>query len=135
MSTDTDDDATAKRDDAIRAQGVDPATGFAITGDYPTNGRLRAEALARDGVTTDEGGIVSDDLIAATKDRLDRERAEEERAEAERQRTEAAETPTLRWDRDRLVAAAEKRGLVVETDANKPTILDAITAFDNAKEG
>lgn len=44
--------------------------GFAMSGDYPLNSRLRAEALAQAGKETDPDGIVSDEDIAGTVKRL-----------------------------------------------------------------
>jgi hypothetical protein len=83
-------------------------------GEYPVNHRLRAEAMARDGLTTDKDGRISDELIAATAERLDREEAGR---------------PSMDWTRDKLVAfAAKLPGVTHESDANKRAILDAINA-------
>lgn len=106
------------------AATADPATneqGFAMLGDYPLNHRLRAEALATAGVATDPDGAVSDELIAATKDRLAQEKADA-----------ASSTPSLKWTRDQLVAEANRVGAAFEADATKPTILSAITAKTEA---
>lgn len=45
--------------------------GTAMSGAYPLNHRLRAEALCKDGKTTDPDGLISAELIADTKARLD----------------------------------------------------------------
>lgn len=54
----------------------DPETGVYHDGDHelPINHRLRAEALVAAGETTDPGKLITDELIADTADRLDRER-------------------------------------------------------------
>lgn len=109
-----------KRDAAFRAQGIDPATGFATDGEWPINLRLRAEAMAAAGVSTDPQSLVSDELIASTKDRL---------AAEERERIQADKTaPTIKWSRDRLVEAAAKVGVVTTDEMDKATILAAIEA-------
>jgi len=51
--------------------------GTHMTGDYPTNHRLRAEALVKARRKHDPDGIVSDDLIADTATRLRAEREAE----------------------------------------------------------
>lgn len=102
---------------AYAAVGINTETGVAFDGDYPANARLRAEALAADGKASDPTGIVSDELIAATADRVASEKAEAE-----------ANTPSLKWTRDDLAAEAARLGVTHETDANKAAILAAITA-------
>jgi len=116
---------TIAEPEVAETQSTDPIRneeGFALivteNGTYPANHRLRAEAMARDGVTTDADGMISDELIASTKDRLAREDAEAK-----------ANTPSMDWTRDRLVEfAARTPGAFHETDANKRAILDAINA-------
>lgn len=54
---------------------VDEETGIALDGhDLPLNHRLRAEALADAGETSDPADTVSPELIADAADRLERER-------------------------------------------------------------
>jgi hypothetical protein len=54
---------------------VEPESGIAIDGDgLPVNHRLRAERLADAGKDSDPGGVISDELIADAKERLERER-------------------------------------------------------------
>ncbi len=48
--------------------------GIYMTGDYPTNHRLRAEALSKARRKSDPDGIIDEDLIASTSDRLKAER-------------------------------------------------------------
>lgn len=117
-------------EDALKARGIDAATGFATDGKWPVNGRLRAEAMAAAGETTDPDGIVSDELIAATKDRVEREVAEEERQRAQVE----TNAPSLKWTKDELTAEAARRGALVETDANKAAILAAIEAAPAAPQ-
>lgn len=63
--------------DDWQPQQTDTETGVFMTGDYPTNHRLRAEALARARRKTDPDGIVSPELIADTAERLRAEREAE----------------------------------------------------------
>lgn len=99
---------------------TDPATGIATDGEWPINLNFRAEAMARAGVTTDPAEMVSDQVIAETKDRLDSEATEAAKADAGQ--------PSMTWTRDRLIEEATRRGAAFETDANKAAILDAINA-------
>lgn len=105
---------------------VDAATGVHMAGadgKYPLNHRLRAEAMAADGVTTDPDGLIGDDVIADAAKRLKAE-----------PKAEAVETPSLKWTRDKLVAHVEELRAAgrtigpIETDADKPTILALINA-------
>jgi hypothetical protein len=100
-----------------------------MMGDLPVNGRLRAEALARSGATTDERGIVSDELIAATKDRLEREDAEAERL-AEEARKAEAQRPAVstRLSLDKLKEIAAGENVAVGENPDKSTLVDAIEA-------
>lgn len=63
-----------------------PATregdGVALHGDYPLNHRLRAEALAKDGKTTDPDNMVSDELIVDAGERMKRLEAARDEAES-----------------------------------------------------
>ena len=101
--------------------------GVAMDGEYPANIRLRAEALAREGVTTDPGGLVDDDTIGDAANRLAHEDADA--------RAAAAAAPSLAWTKAKLVAHAEEMGLTVETDANKEAILANINAATAASTG
>lgn len=107
-------DATEREAAEVTAAPAMTADGVAMAGDYPLNHRLRAEALADAGKSTDPDGLIADDLIAATADRLTRERADE---------------PSMAWTRDRLAElAARTPGATFEEGANKRAILDAIKA-------
>jgi len=116
--------------EATPADGWSPPkaddNGVALHGDYPLNLRLRAEALAKDGKDSDPDDRVSPDTIAEAGARLKRAEA----AEAERERN----TPSLKWTEKRLRDEAERLGLAVETDANKPAILKAIEAAPAASQ-
>jgi hypothetical protein len=117
--------------DAYGALGIDPGTGFAHDGEWPVNSRLRAEAMARGGVSTDPAGFISDDLIAETKGRLAEEAAEAERLTTEakeRDEAEAAKAPSSKWTLGDLAAEAARRGVTVEGDATKAAILAALNA-------
>lgn len=57
-------------------------------GGLPINHRLRAEALVAQGLSTDEAGIIADDLIADTAERLANE-AKAEKAVAKSKKSEA----------------------------------------------
>lgn len=117
-----------EKDEALdtRPPVVDEATGVHMAGaegKYPLNHRLRAEAMAAEGVTTDPDGLIGDDVIADAAKRL--------KADA---KAAAIETPSLSWSRDKLLAhvdelrAAGRQIAPIETDANKAAILDAINA-------
>lgn len=108
----------------LDASGNAPATGVAYTGDYPSNYRMRAEALARDGHETDPGGILTPEAISEAADRLAVEKAEAD-AQAARERKE---TPSIRWTLDRLTKEAGVRGVPVNEDMDKGAILAAIIA-------
>jgi hypothetical protein len=120
-------------DDLETAAAVDtapPATtsaGVALHGEYPLNSRLRAEAMADADVTTDPDGLITDELIAETRDRLAAERKADADAEEEARRAEAA-APSMKWSEKRLRDEATRLGLTLETDANKAAILAAIQA-------
>lgn len=61
---------------------MDAETGVAMDGEFPHNHRLRAEAMARAGVETDEAGVITDELIAETVERLKRDDAAAAKADA-----------------------------------------------------
>jgi hypothetical protein len=52
-------------------------SGVFLSGELPTNHRLRAEALAKARRKSDPDGLISDDLIADAADRLRNEREAE----------------------------------------------------------
>jgi len=110
--------------DVVTAPPKTDDAGIVQYGQFPLNHRMRAEAMARAGVTTDEMGLIGDDLIAETVDRL---KVEDEEAAAKVEAAERAK-PSLRWTKDQLAEYAGKNGVVFETDANKDTILAAIEA-------
>jgi len=107
-----------------------PATneeGHALEGEYPHNRRLRAEALAKAGKTTDPDGIVTDELIAETADRLEREdRAAEEEA--------AASTPTMDMTRDEIDAIGARMDPPIDTTKAKDKA-EAISMITGATTG
>jgi hypothetical protein len=125
-------DSTERDRDETTAPPAMTEDGVALHNDYPVNHRLRAEALADAGETTDPDALISDELIAATKDRLDRERAEAERlAEA------AAKAPPAVSERmkiETLTRIAEEEGVQIGTDADRPAIVAAIEADRLAKK-
>ena len=100
---------------------VDEATGFAMQGGFPLNARLRAEALADAGKTTDPEGLIGDDLIALTAERLDAERADAAKVEADAM-------PSMEWTKERLLDEAAARQIPIEGNATKAQILEAINA-------
>lgn len=91
-------------------------TGVAMDGDYPHNHRLRAEALARDEKTEDPDGIISPELIADAKARL--ERAEEARQRAEEAEREAHPPVNARMPVADLEAIAGREGVDLSGAAN-----------------
>lgn len=95
--------------------------GFAVLDDLPANHRLRAETLARNGATADPANHISPEAIQDAKDRLAAE-AEDAAARA------AALVPSMSWTKPALLAEAERRTVVIESDANKAAILAAIEA-------
>jgi len=121
---------TSPAEDAATASPALNEQGFAMHGDYPLNGRLRAEALATAGLETDPDGMIGDDLIADAAGRLERQRDEDARIAAEQEKA----TPSLRWTREELAAEADRRRASYETDANKAAILDAINAAPSANQ-
>lgn len=84
--------------DVVTAPPKTDDAGIVQHGGYPLNHRMRAEAMARAGVTTDEMGLIDDDLIAETVDRL---KVEDEEEAAKREAAERAK-PSMRWTRDQL---------------------------------
>lgn len=95
--------------------------GFPLVGGYPLNSRLRSEALAQAGVTTDPDGIVSDEHIAATGAQLEAVAKAEAAAESE-------DRLSVRMARDKLIEIATAEGVAFEPDATKASLVDAITA-------
>jgi len=106
---------------------IDAETGVAMDGDYPANIRLRAEALARDGKTSDPDGLIGDELIADAARRVKHDDADA--------RAAANATPSLDWTKAKLIAHAEGLGLTIESDANKDAILADIHAASAASTG
>jgi hypothetical protein len=92
-------------------------TGVALYGAWPDNHRLRAEALARAGEEADPDGIISNDLIAETASRLEREDAAAAAARP-------AVSTSLR--RETLDAIAEAEGLDPAAYPNKDELVAAI---------
>jgi hypothetical protein len=133
MDTQTDDQAPA----VVSTSELDPMTadlaarGFGVVDNYPANHRLRAEALFADGQTVDPANHVTPEFIAETGERVTAERAEAERAE----KAARVEAPKIGWTRDRLVAAANDVGIVVDVDMDKAAILAAIKAVPAGNEG
>lgn len=95
-------------------------------GEYPANHRLRAEAMARAGVTTDKDELISDELIASTKERLEREDAEAKRVEEEERKAHPPVRANMR--RDDALAIAEAETVVVNDGDTVPTIVGNIEA-------
>lgn len=100
---------------------IDEATGFALQGGYPVNARLRAEALADAGQTTDPEALIDDNLITSTAERLEAERADAQKAQADA-------TPSMDWTKERLLDEAARLNIPVEGSATKAQILEAINA-------
>lgn len=97
------------------------AQGFPVLDRYPANHRLRAEALAQEGVEADPANHITPEAIADAKARLD--------AEAK----DAAEhTPSANWTKAQLVDHATSAGVDVDASATKADILNAIEAADPA---
>jgi hypothetical protein len=85
-----------EKDDLTQAPALDD-NGHELDGEHslPINHRLRAEALAKKGRKSDPGELISDELIAETRERLDAEKkAEEELAKAEKAKAEKAAART-----------------------------------------
>lgn len=111
----------------ITAAPETTATGVSVVtteqGTYPINHRLRAEAMARDGIKSDADGLISNELIADTAARLARE--------------DAATKVTTRMKREDLVkiAGAEVPPVPVTDEDTVATIVKNIEAARAAKEG
>lgn len=123
VAIDTDPDAPMKPPHQTEAGVAMIAT---ANGEYPANHRLRAEAMARAGVTHDEDGLIGDDLIASTKDRLEREDAEADRVAAR----EAAAHPTVKATmlKADLITIAEAENVFVGDGDTNATIVANIEA-------
>lgn len=104
-------------------QTAEPANvyGVAMLGDYPLNFRLRAEAMAAAGVTTDPDGAISDDLIASTVERL---------AVQTRAAVRPAVNARMGIDKLRTIAAAE--GVSIDAEASRDDIVFSIEAARGA---
>ncbi len=120
---------TASGDDGADwgPEQVEPETGVALDGDgLPVNHRLRAERLARDGKTTDAGGLITDDLIAATASRLD---DDDKAAEVAKREVEEQFPPVrVNMRTDDLVAIAERETVDLSAASNNQDRVDAIVA-------
>lgn len=101
-------------------------TGVALEGGYPHNHRLRAEALAKDGKTSDPSGAVSDDLIKDAGERLERDA--KAAADAER----AATTDLRKMTTAQLVETATGEGVDLSAANTNPERVSAIEAHRKA---
>jgi len=126
----------AETDENSAAVELDPFTaelannGFGIVDSFPANHRLRAEALVRAGLDQDPHAHVSPELIADTKDRLEREAQAAKDAEAKA----AKDTNQLgRMKVDNLRTLASDEAIEVPDNADKPALVDAITAARAAR--
>lgn len=106
------------------------ARGFGIVDNFPANHRLRAEALVGAGLAEDPHGHVTPELIAGTKERLELEAKAAKDAEA------AAAKATNQLGRmkvEDLRDLAARETIEVPADADKPALVDAITAARAAR--
>jgi len=113
-------------------------TGVALSteGGLPLNSRLRAEALAKAGAEKDEEGLVSPELIAETRDRLQAEEA----YEVERREAEAAERPAVSASMKKAdlekIAEGEKVDLSTATNNDdRVALIEAARATADTQEG
>jgi hypothetical protein len=90
--------------------------GFAMHGAYPLNHRLRAEALVDAGISSDPDGLIGDDLIVDTRDRVAAEAAALVAAKRELSDMKVAELRDL----------AVERGVNVEPNATKADLISAL---------
>ena len=72
-----------KKETETKPPETDAKTGVAMAGKHPLNHRLRAESLAKHNANSDPDGMVSDELIADTKKRLERETKAEKAADGD----------------------------------------------------
>lgn len=103
-------------------EALEEGTGVALTGDgLPVNHRLRAERLAAMGATTDDAGLIDDDLIANTSDRLAAEQAV------------ADAVPTLdRMTKAELATVADGEGVDLSSASTKAEMVVLIEAARNS---
>lgn len=126
----------AETEQETAAVELDPATaalaerGFGIVDSLPANHRLRAEALVGAGKDEDPHGHVSRELIADTKDRLEREAAAAKEADEAAAR---ASSQLGRMKVDDLRKIATDESIEIPADADKPAIVDTITAARAAR--
>ena len=104
---------------------AEDGTGIALENGLPINHRLRAEALVARGDATDPEGIIGDDLIADTADRL---ALEEKVAKADAKEEDADLARVRKMGLGDLTKEAARLGVAHESDANKPAILDLVIA-------
>jgi hypothetical protein len=95
--------------------------GVALLNDYPVNHRLRAEAMARDGLSSDPDGMITPELITDAAERLDAEKAAADAA--------AREAPSMKWKLDDLRDAASKANppIAGAESMDKAALVDALT--------
>lgn len=113
---------------------VEADTGIALDGDYPVNHRLRAERLAEEGKDSDPGGVISDELIAATKERLE---GDKRAAEILREEEEARNPPVrANMKTADLEKIAEAQGIDITAATNnedRVSLIEGARAAGNAK--
>jgi hypothetical protein len=114
---------------------MDPKTGIALDGPggLPVNHRLRAERLALDGKETDEGGYVSDELIADARDRLDRIR---ESIQPVRENMKTADLERIAEDEGvDLTGATNNAERVRRIEAARPELpgMDSLKAYEESR--
>src|SRR5215213_4226322 len=120
------EDGEAPEEPEFSPPAIEADTGIALDGEYPINHRLRAERLVRKGEESDPDGVISDELVANTKGRLEAEdRAAEVLKAEEEERNPPVRANMKTADLDKI---AEAQGIDLSAAANNEDRVSLIEA-------
>lgn len=103
--------------------------GFGVVEGWPANHRLRAEAILKEGLSSDPTGAVTDEFIASTKERL----AAEAKDAASNPVPEGPPVVKASMRKDALADIARAEGVAIEEGDTNQQMVDKITAARAAK--